>query len=74
MSESEFLQQSLVWRGTGDAIRPYRTSVGDKALTIRLGDFPDEPLYTLIIDGSPVAAFDDWPANWCRPTGQEEIC
>ena len=32
-----------------------------------MNDFPDEQLFTLLIDGRDVESFDDWPADWMRP-------
>jgi len=34
---------------------------------IRMNDFPDEPLYTLIVGGEERLHFDDWPKFWERP-------
>jgi hypothetical protein len=34
---------------------------------IRINDFPDEPLYTLIVDGKEKLHFDDWPEFWEKP-------
>ncbi len=31
---------------------------------IEIGDFPEEPLYALHVDGACVGRFDDWPASW----------
>lgn len=36
------------------------------SLTIRMNDFPEQPLYTLFLDGQAVADFDDWPSGWMR--------
>ena len=46
----------------------YVAEVDGERWTIRLGDFPDEPLYALAIDGVEVLRFDDWPPLWARPT------
>lgn len=37
-----------------------------RVLEIRMNDFPDEPLYTLIADGVEVIHFNEWPVNWLR--------
>jgi hypothetical protein len=34
---------------------PFVTRVGERALTIRLSDFPAEPLYTLLAEGDEIA-------------------
>jgi hypothetical protein len=34
---------------------------------LRLGDFPEEALYTLLIGSADMGALDDWPAHWWRP-------
>ncbi len=54
----------IAWHKTGDAEFPFRARVAGKSLTIRLNDFPDEPLYTLLADGVELRHFDDWPAKW----------
>jgi len=33
---------------------------------LRINDFPEEQLYTLIIDNEIILDFDDWPKNWER--------
>ena len=39
---------------------------GEQCL-IRINDFPDDHLYTLIVNDREVAHFDDWPLCWTRP-------
>jgi hypothetical protein len=57
-----WLRRKVVWRkGTASPWELYIAEVDDKVWTIRMNDFPDEPLYTLLIDGVPVIHFDDWP-------------
>lgn len=63
---SNVFKQNLVWVKTEDVDFPYETKVKDVLWQIRLNDFPEEPLYTLCIQGNPLFDFDDWPHNWQR--------
>lgn len=60
------VRERVVWESTDDVEYPYRAAIGDKVLTLRLNDFPDEPLFSLLVDGAHVADFDDWPPHWIR--------
>jgi len=42
----------------------FQTRVGVADACIRMNDFPDEPLYTLIVSGAEVIHFNDWPPKW----------
>lgn len=57
----------LQWESTGDVDEPHRLVVDGHVLTIRAGDFPDEALYLVHIDGQGVYALDNWPSPWKRP-------
>jgi hypothetical protein len=57
----------IVWEHTGDREFPYRAEVAGKALTIRINDFPDEPAYTLLVEGQEVEDLEEWPPAWVRP-------
>ncbi|MBK8168835.1 MAG: hypothetical protein IPK60_00655 [Sandaracinaceae bacterium] len=57
----------LRWESSGDGEFPYRADLGGHLLVIRVNDFPDEPLYTLFIDGHPVDDLEDWPLLWTKP-------
>lgn len=59
--------RAIVWSGTSDAEHPYRARVDGQDWVVRIGDFPEESLYTLFIEGSEIESFDDWPAAWTRP-------
>lgn len=60
-------QTAVPWRRTGNPLFPYDARVDGARFRIGTGDFPEEPMFTLFIDGAPAAEFDDWPAAWDRP-------
>ncbi len=55
------------WTATNDPARPYSAEIGNDEWTIRINDFPDERLYTLLVNGQEAESFDDWPDCWERP-------
>lgn len=63
----EKLKQSITWRETGNATFPWEAHMGNETYVVRLNDFPAEPLYTLIVNGTEFGDFEDWPATWKRP-------
>ncbi|MFI5910513.1 hypothetical protein [Dactylosporangium sp. NPDC051541] len=60
-------ERTIAWEHSGDGEFPYHAEVDGRTLTVRVNDFPAEPLYTLIVDGSVLADLDDWPRSWRRP-------
>jgi hypothetical protein len=67
MTETGWLDRSIYWRRSGDVDAPWAASYGAHALRLRLGDFPAEPLYTLLVDGAEVLSLDSiWPDTWKR--------
>jgi hypothetical protein len=62
----EHLHEPIIWHKTNDPEYPYETTHETQKLTIRLNDFPEEHLYTLLADAEPVISFDDWPDLWIR--------
>ena len=60
------METPVSWSATNDLDMPWRASVGEFSLAVRMNDFPDEPLYSLIVDDKVVAHFDDWPSVWTR--------
>jgi hypothetical protein len=62
------LSRSVPWRtASGTQYVVFEAEVDGSRWTIRLNDFPDEPLYTLLIDGDEVMHFDGWPKMWIQP-------
>jgi hypothetical protein len=61
-----YLAEKIDWKRTTDAHHPFTAEFEGEKCVIRLNDFPEEHLYTLIVDGKEVADFDDWSATWTR--------
>lgn len=64
---SALTERPIAWEHSGDGEYPYHAEVDGRTLTVRVNDFPAEPLYTLIVDGAELADLDDWPSQWRRP-------
>ena len=60
------IRMPVEWQETDDADFPYRTRLDNIEWRIRIDDFPDEPLFSLIREGKHVADFDDRPSFWKR--------
>jgi hypothetical protein len=60
-------QVAISWTKTGDHDVPWQATKHGRTLQVRLGDFPAEPLYTLLVDGEAIESFDEWPTRWIRP-------
>jgi hypothetical protein len=67
MGKPSPLETAVAWRATKDPEHPYEATVGGVRWVVRLNDFPEEHLYTLLVEGAERAHFDDWPAAWKRP-------
>jgi hypothetical protein len=57
----------MMWKRTADPRYPFVSETEGKKCVIRLNDFPDSHLYTLIVNGKEVTSFDDWSEKWNRP-------
>lgn len=61
------LSTPVAWEPTGDGEHPYRARIDGRIWTVRVNDFPAEPLYTLLVDGDAQAELDEWPDAWTKP-------
>jgi hypothetical protein len=51
-----------------DSPTPWEANVDGQQWQVRINDFPEEDyLYSLLVDGSVVEEFQDWPTCWTRP-------
>ena len=62
----ERLNRKLTWRRTDDVDHPWATEVDGEQWRARLNDFPDDFMYTLVIDDVAIGSFNDWPESWSR--------
>lgn len=63
-------RRNVRWQAMDDPEVVGRAEIDGKVWLVRLNDFPDEPLYTLLIDGLETIHFNDWPPFWERPAGR----
>ncbi len=67
LAKYDLTERPIAWKHTGDAEFPYTADVRGRRYTIRINDFPAEPLYTLIEAGVELRDLDDWPSAWVMP-------
>ena len=61
------IRTRVEWVTTDDAEYPYQSRVGAVLWSVRVNDFPAEPLYTLFVDRALIGDLEDWPESWKRP-------
>jgi uncharacterized protein YjaG (DUF416 family) len=62
----ERLTREVSWHDTNDVNYPWTAEVSGETWRIALNDFPDDLMYTLIIDDKPIGKFHEWPESWHR--------
>lgn len=64
----ELAQKAITWTKTKSAEYPYTAEVGGNKVTLKMNDFPEEPLATVIDKaGTPVMHTNDMLSNWHLP-------
>ena len=61
-----YLEEQVRWTRSADPNYPYEAEFNGDKLVVRLNDFPDQSLYTLMVNEKEVTSFDDWPEQWKR--------
>jgi hypothetical protein len=56
----------MTWHPTGDPEYPYRAELGGAVYTLYYGDFPAEPMYSLLVEDQVVDSLDQWPRLWIK--------
>lgn len=62
----DYLLLSINWLKTTDALFPYQADWDGQKLQLRLNDFPEELMYSLLVNGEVQVSFDEWPSQWIR--------
>jgi hypothetical protein len=60
------LNAKLTWWRTKDQMAFWRADARPDTWTVRVNDFPEDHLYTLLINDREIGNFDEWPAQWLR--------
>lgn len=59
------LDRQIHWRRSRDVDAPWEATYGGRLLRLRLGDFPAEMLYALVVDDIEVLCLNSpWPDGW----------
>lgn len=68
----EYLKKKIKWDRSNDSEYPYCIVIDGKTLILRLNDFPEEPLYTLIVDGEEIIDLQSIPSTWQIPRSRRK--
>jgi hypothetical protein len=63
MESNNLFKREVFWKQHSINRRYYYTVVDDRIIYLRMNNFPDEPLYTLIND-LDILDIEDRPPNW----------
>lgn len=64
MTLQDALSRAVHWRKTADVDHPWEADVDGRLWRLRLGDYPAEDLFTLIIDGRELGSLNEVPTSW----------
>lgn len=60
-------EHTVTFGATADPRHPFEAQVEGELWTVRLNEFPERSLYTLIVAGQEVEELAAWPPAWTRP-------
>lgn len=63
---SRRLALRVQWNRTESLEIPWEAQVDEERWEVRLNDFPEEWMYSLLVNGEVLGDFHDWPRNWNR--------
>lgn len=65
-ADKALLESPLRWAAQKDPIYPWSCLHAHGELRVKLNDFPDEIMYSLVVNNHDAGAFHEWPAQWER--------
>jgi phosphatidylinositol kinase/protein kinase (PI-3 family) len=66
--QNRYFEQEVQWNEqAGDVNYPFISIVDGEEWKLRLNDFPEEYLYTLIVNDKAIFSFNDLPETWKYP-------
>jgi hypothetical protein len=63
------LESAQAFASTGDLTFPWFAEVNGSTCRVRVNDFPDEYMYSLLEGEELIGDFHDWPMDWTRSEG-----
>ncbi len=63
----EYFKAEIRWGAGSTATLPYVAKLGKDLWEIRVNDFPEKDVYSLLINGKEIKDFNEWPENWYKP-------
>lgn len=60
-------ERGVTFRASADPRHPFEAEVDGQPWKVRLNEFPERSLYTLIVADQEVEELTEWPAAWTRP-------
>ncbi len=66
-SVKSLLGRHIKWDGGKNAEIPFQKSIGEYFCQVRVNNFPEESLYSLLVNGKVVSEMDYWPSKWKKP-------
>jgi hypothetical protein len=71
---ADFVTKQIHFGSTSRFDIPWRTVFEGADFAIRVNRFPDEVFYSLLLNGSELGSFNDWPKGWKKRRPRKGIC
>ncbi len=65
--KAEYFAKNIQWEKGKDAVYPFCAKVENQDWQIKVNDYPEQEMFTLIINDKEIINFNNWPKNWHKP-------